>query len=119
MTVDFLSVAWIGQVTWVSAKDVGRFGAHVMANPAPHAGQAYPLVTDAASHAEFAESLSKMAGESYGVKQLPIKEWYDFVLQHGSIEVSPLCPAATLSWPPLSTDSERFVLSCDALMQPT
>ena len=62
-------------------------GASVMANPSGHGGQVYPLLADVASHAEFAELLSKMAGQSYTVKQMPIKEWYEFVLTNGKIDV--------------------------------
>ena len=87
------------KVTWVSAEDIGLVGAAVMTNPAIHAGRVYPLVADAGSHAEFAELLSKMAGQSYRVKQLPIRDWYRYINEHVSkqIEVShhltPLLPS--------------------------
>ena len=77
------------KLTWVCADDIGACAAPILANPRAHAGKAYPLRTDAASHAEVAELLSKVTGgaEQFKVEQLPIADWYKRVNEHGSIEV--------------------------------
>ena len=78
------------KLTWVCCDDIGACAAGVLADPRAHASKMYPLVVDAASHAEIAELLSKVMGgpESYKVEQVDIKDWYKCLLEHGGIEVS-------------------------------
>ena len=76
------------KLTWVCCDDIGACAATVLANPSAHASKVYPLVVDAASHAEIAEVLSKMMGQPFNVHKVDIKDWYKCLIEHGCIEVS-------------------------------
>jgi NAD(P)H dehydrogenase (quinone) len=63
-------------VSWIAAEDIARVAAAVIRDPAPHAGQAYPLAAEARSMADIAAILSDVTGRPFTAKHVPRAEAY-------------------------------------------
>ena len=112
------------KVPWVCCDDIGACAATVLANPTAHAGKAYPLEADAASHAEIAELMSKVLGEQFRVEQVDMKDWFKCLLEHGAIEVSNTrvhcCVLSSTTYSNRhSSNTVSVILYCLFIRQPT
>jgi len=62
-----------GKIAWIDARDIGVVAARVLADPAAHAGQIYPLTGDESlSYADVAAALSAELGRE--VRYIPISD---------------------------------------------
>ena len=77
--------------SWVDADDVADVAAHVLADPAPHAGKSYLLGTQQLTMAEICAALADVTGQTWEEERRTPQQFYDTVTANGADPVYFAC----------------------------
>lgn len=71
------------KVSWIAVDDIAAVAAEALRAPALHAGQIYPLASEALSFAELAPLLSEITGRSVEYRSRPASELLAILIKQG------------------------------------